>query len=586
MKKGIIIGIFSILVFCTTSAGAVNISDLNISWDEPRMFTVEGTSDSGNSGERVSFQVLNPGMSMNELEQGNNPTKDYFVKLYQTTTGENGAFTFFFDIENATTKTGEFTLRIKNAAEDGEVTEIKFNYASKDTVDATTEKLSAHMGKVEKDDAAIEAISTMLRTDVKPVYFVDFPLYDSVVGGEAIADMSECLSFMEPTADGEQMMKNIRRAVVISAAENDIITPTQLFNEYAADLNLLGSPEYEVYAQYSDTYKNKLVDFFDTQKTEMMLDAEKYVKAFKESVVLTELSKANGNGAVKEVLSTYKAYFDMSKYDESNYKDTICENIAKGFENNSINSIAAVQDILNTNITSSGNSNPVSGSPGNSGPSSSGSSFIPSYETAQINNTETEPGTVVNTQVKSAFTDIDDVEWARMEIEYLAETGILFGYSNEIFAPYDQLTRAQACKILCKVFSISEDGTESVFSDVMADSWYSGAVMGAYKSGIVSGYSETVFGAEDAVTRQDFVVMMMRALDQYGVTLTTYEDNGVVFADEAQISDYAVESVNKFKNASIISGKEDGRFDPLGNITRAEAAKIIYKVKNIYEGRE
>lgn len=80
--------------------------------------------------------------------------------------------------------------------------------------------------------------------------------------------------------------------------------------------------------------------------------------------------------------------------------------------------------------------------------------------------------------------------------------------------------------------------------------------------------------------------MLMRALDKYNIILPESETDETAFADESSISDYALESVNKFKNASVISGKENGEFDPLGNITRAEAAKIIYRVQSIFEGRE
>lgn len=584
MKKRIIIGIFSTLLLCTSSAGAIDIKDLSISWEKPRIFTVKGVSDSGMGGEKVSFQVLNPDKSMREREPGENPPKDYFVRLYQTETDENGEFTFSFDIENATTKTGEFTLRVKNAAENKEVTEIKFNYASEDVLNTTTEKLSACMGKKEKDDEAVSKISNMLRTEVKNVYFIDFPLYDGVVGSEAIADMSEYLSYMEQTDDGEQMMKNIRLAAVIASAQNDIISSSQLLDEYADDLKISKSPEYAVYSGYSNTYKEKFDTLFRTQKTGQMLDAEKYVNAFKNSVVLTELSKANGSKAVDETLSRYRAYFNMTKYDASKYKDELCNKIAKGFENNSIKNIEDVQKLLDTQITSTNTSNNGGSSSGRGGSSPGVGSAMPGYLTEKINNTEKEPDNVVNTQIKSAFTDIDSVEWARTEIEYLAETGVLSGYSNEIFAPNDKLTRAQACKILCKVFSLNEEHNQNIFSDVK-DEWYKGFVMGAYKSGIVNGYSETVFGAEDCVTRQDFVVMLMRALDKYEVHLTIQKDDAAAFTDADKISDYALEGVENFKNASIISGKDDGRFDPLGNITRAEAAKIIYKVKNIYEGR-
>lgn len=595
MKK-IIIGILSAMAVCTTSVGAVNISDLDISWEEPRVFTVRGTSDSGESGERVSFQVLNPGKS---LQPGTNPKNTDLVKLYQTETGENGEFTFSFDIENVTSNSGEFTLRVKNAAEDTDPTEVKFNYYSKDEVNAVTEKISAYMGKEAKDEEAISGIAAILNEEARSVYFNSFPLYDSVKESEVINDASECLSYMELTADGKQMMENIRLAILIAASENNFIELDELFDKYSDDFGISDSDEYKLYSEYTDVYKNSFNSFFTAQKSGKILSAEKYVKAFNDSIVLTELSKANGVGAVDEVLEKFNTYFDMTKYQESidknqDNKDTICDKIAKGFEQNTIKSILEVQSILDTNIssgqgggggTASGGGGSASGGGGSSNGGSSIGTTIPSYVSSKPSVSSEEPASVTS-QVKSSFGDLEGVAWAKDEIEYLAERGVLSGYSNDVFAPNDNLTRAQTCKILCKVFSLSEETTESAFTDVSDDAWYKGFVMGAYKSGIVNGYSENLFGAEQAVTRQDFVVMMMRALEKYEIELSVNETDDTSFTDEDQISDYALESVKKFKSASIINGKDDGNFEPLGNITRAEAAKIIYKVKNIYEGRE
>lgn len=570
---------------CSVSVGAVTVSSLDISWEEPRKFHVAGIADSGESGEKISFEVLNPEKSLGESEDGKNPTKDYFVKLYQTSTGENGEFAFDFDIENATDKSGEFTLRIKNASEESDVTEVKFNYYSNDKVTEKTGELSEYMGKTEKDDTAVDTLANILADGTKEVYFTDFPLYDSVVSNDALEDACECLSYMTPTDDGRQMMKNIRIAVAIAAVKNDILSLDVLFEEYAEDMNISESGEYALYNEYSSTYKEIFNKFFKKQNSET-LRSNGYETSFKESVVLTELSKANGSGAVAEKLDDFKEYFDLTNYEASKYQDKICGKIAEAFETDSVKSIADVQTILDTSYSGSSSSGGSSGGSSSGGSSSGNTSGGSSWGNTGSNNSVGGTETVVNTQTKISFTDTDSCEWAKTEIEYLVKRGIISGYSNTIFAPDDNLTRAQVCKILCKMFSIKEETVGNTFTDIKDGEWYTGYVLGAYSAGIINGYSETLFGPEDYITRQDFVVMMMRALNKYNVSLRENETDKTAFADEDAISDYALDSVNRFKNAAVISGKENGAFDPLGNITRAEAAKIIYRVQSIYEGRE
>ena len=52
----------------------------------------------------------------------------------------------------------------------------------------------------------------------------------------------------------------------------------------------------------------------------------------------------------------------------------------------------------------------------------------------------------------------------------------------------------------------------------------------------------------------------------------------VDFIDKNEISEWALESVEKMQMADIISGFEDGSFRPQENATRAQAAKIMYGI--------
>ena len=74
--------------------------------------------------------------------------------------------------------------------------------------------------------------------------------------------------------------------------------------------------------------------------------------------------------------------------------------------------------------------------------------------------------------------------------------------------------------------------------------------------------------------REDMAVMLMRALDYKEIELE--EGTSKSFSDEAQISEYAKESVEKLSAAGVISGMTETEFQPKGYLTRAQAAKIIF----------
>ena len=57
-----------------------------------------------------------------------------------------------------------------------------------------------------------------------------------------------------------------------------------------------------------------------------------------------------------------------------------------------------------------------------------------------------------------------------------------------------------------------------------------------------------------------------------------FDSNDLTFDDESEFSDYAKAPVSALKNAGIVNGVGDNKFNPKGNATRAEAAVIIYNM--------
>ena len=172
------------------------------------------------------------------------------------------------------------------------------------------------------------------------------------------------------------------------------------------------------------------------------------------------------------------------------------------------------------------------------------------------------------------FSDIASVSWAKEAIESLAARGVISGKAQGIFAPNDNVTRAEFVKILVGAFSLTDANSNASFADVPQSHWAYKYIATASSKGIVNGIGNGMFGTDSNITRQDIAVLCYRLATSKGAQFTQSGE----FADESVISAYAKEAASKLKGAGIINGKESNNFDPVSFATRAEAAKIIYQL--------
>ena len=143
------------------------------------------------------------------------------------------------------------------------------------------------------------------------------------------------------------------------------------------------------------------------------------------------------------------------------------------------------------------------------------------------------------------------------------------------FAPEQEITRAEYIKMLTGALGMEPDAEAALpFADVPKDHWAYPYVAASYEAGIVQGVSETSFGTDTPISRQDIAVMTQRALEAAGEILEHTEEVKP-FADEAEIGQYALQSVQVMQECGILSGTPEGYFYPQQSATRAECAKIV-----------
>ncbi len=194
-----------------------------------------------------------------------------------------------------------------------------------------------------------------------------------------------------------------------------------------------------------------------------------------------------------------------------------------------------------------------------------------------------DPGSILGTKSDNKsdfFNDVDSSDWAMTYIDYAAYKGIMSGDGDGNFRPNDEIKREEFLKIVIEALNVDgKDATEKEFgfNDVSKEDWFYKYVESGVNHNIITGVSDDLFGTGRDLSRQDAAVILMRAKESAELVLSETE-NEIDFTDKNEISDYASESVTKLQKAGIIGGYEDGSFRPNSGITRAEAAKIIYGI--------
>ena len=158
----------------------------------------------------------------------------------------------------------------------------------------------------------------------------------------------------------------------------------------------------------------------------------------------------------------------------------------------------------------------------------------------------------------------------------LYQKGIVTGKESGVFAPQDQITRAEYITILVRAFGLKAEREENVFADVAEGQWYTEAILTASALGIVQGLSEMEFGVDLPITRQDMFVMLYRLTQSLGVQLDRIRVAGEI-TDREMIANYALEAVEAMYCAGVVNGVGNGMIAPKATAERAEAAKIVYE---------
>ncbi len=249
-----------------------------------------------------------------------------------------------------------------------------------------------------------------------------------------------------------------------------------------------------------------------------------------------------------------------------------------GYYNNPTN----VNQTLVTHATSlCGSPTPASGTP----------TTVASATATRTPGATTTPGSATATPCAIRFTDVTDpTAYYYSAVYYLACRGVISGYADGTFKPFNNTTRAQMTKIVTLAFNLPlvTPPATGTFADVDAGSVFYQLIETAAGRGIVSGYTcggsdpqtgqaepcdsgrRPYFRPSNSVTRGQLtkIVVIGAGWTRHSPTNPTFNDvgSGNVFYPFIETA----------VCHAVISGYNDGTFRPNAAAFRSQIAKISY----------
>ena len=176
--------------------------------------------------------------------------------------------------------------------------------------------------------------------------------------------------------------------------------------------------------------------------------------------------------------------------------------------------------------------------------------------------------------VWNPFTDVRNGDWYYDSVKYVYERGLMNGTGKTTFSPGLATTRGMIVTILWQLEREPDSGAAMAFTDVKADSYCYEALRWAAEHEIVKGYTQTTFGPDNAVTRQELAAILYRYAQYKGVDMS---GTGGLTAFTDQPDAWAENAMKWAVGAGVLAGKGNGVLDPHGHATRAEAAVMLQR---------
>ncbi|KKB38763.1 S-layer homology domain-containing protein [Bacillus thermotolerans] len=166
----------------------------------------------------------------------------------------------------------------------------------------------------------------------------------------------------------------------------------------------------------------------------------------------------------------------------------------------------------------------------------------------------------------SRFKDVPSTYWASKQIEYLADKGIINGYSNGSFGLHDKVTRAQVAIMMARALKLNTNNpTNPGFNDVPTNFYAYKEIATLTNEGIFPNNGK--FEPNRAITRGEMALALTRAFKLKGTYM------GEIY-DVAQHTEL-YRAVDTMAANKITTIDEKGQYLPNDKLTRVQFSVFL-----------
>ncbi len=189
--------------------------------------------------------------------------------------------------------------------------------------------------------------------------------------------------------------------------------------------------------------------------------------------------------------------------------------------------------------------------------------------------------------VDTGYDDVASSDWFNEAVQYVTDKKLFGGTGDREFSPDTAMTRGMFVTVLGRTaenMKLTVPDNVSGFSDVDDNAYYSKYIAWAANSGIVNGLGNNIFAPDNEVTREQMCKIFVEFFGKFISDNLPVSDSKIDFADSGDISDWAAGYVEKAQMAGLIVGLEiDGQmvFRPQSFVTRAAAATLFMRADKL-----
>jgi len=182
-----------------------------------------------------------------------------------------------------------------------------------------------------------------------------------------------------------------------------------------------------------------------------------------------------------------------------------------------------------------------------------------------------------------SFSDLKEENMNYVPILYLAKEGYINGYDDETFRSGEDISRAEALKIIMEFLEIFDkeksEPKNDPFPDVETNIWYAKYIAQAKEKGIANGYEDGTFRPNETVSLAEALKLTIASIPSYQ-QFTPTEDPFSDVPASAWFAPYAIYA----KDREILNITPENKINPEDLLTRGQFSALIYKLKNFSDG--